>query len=417
MNNYLIAIFIIYILITGFGYWLEYLNIKYLKKNGDIIPAEFEGHIDQPLLSRTRDYTVENSRFGIISSVFSDLILLLFIFGGILDIYNSWVSSLHLPFIVSGLIFFLLLTYIQTFLEMPFGLYRTFRIEKKYGFNTMTIKLWITDTIKSLVISTIILSLLIACGLLIIKKSPDLWWFWVWCFFFSFSMFIMYLSPYVIEPLFNKFKPVDDEELVGGIINLMSRAGIKVSRVFRMDASKRTKHTNAYFSGIGRTKRIVLFDTLLKMLDHAEILSVLAHEAGHWKKRHILKSIIATEIIAFIVFYIAFHLLRGNFLAELFRIKESTLFAKLIVLGFLGSIASFPLSPLFNYLSRRHEREADDFSCSLIGDGGPMISSLVKLSRDNLSNLHPHPFYAAFHYSHPPVIERIKRLKKRSRTV
>ncbi|MEE9523723.1 MAG: M48 family metallopeptidase [Thermodesulfovibrionales bacterium] len=411
MDIYLIIIFFIYILIALFNYWLDHLNISHLKKFGSTIPPEFEDHIDQSLLDKMKDYTVENTRFGIISSIINNIILIIFIFGGILNAYNSWVASMGLSFILSGLVFFLLMTYAETVIGIPFSIYRTFKIEKKYGFNTMTPKLWITDTIKSLLLSTIMLSLLIAGGLWIFRKSPDLWWFWIWCFFFAFSLFLMYISPYVLEPLFNKFVPVGDEELEGDINILMQKVGIKVSRVFKMDASKRSTHTNAYFSGIGKVKRIVLFDTLIQQLSKSEILSVLAHEAGHWKKKHILKFIIVTEIIALIAFYVSFHLLQSDLLIDLFNINDSTLFTKIILLGFLGSIVLFPFTPIIHSLSRKHERQADDYSFDLTGDNESMITSLVKLSKDNLSNLNPHPLYASFHYSHPPVLERIRRLK------
>jgi len=276
----------------------------------------------------------------------------------------------------------------------------------------MTFKLWITDTIKSLVISTILMGLLIAAGLFIIQKSPDLWWLWVWCFFLAFGIFMMYISPYVIEPLFHKFTPVGDEKLEDGIRSLMEKVGIKVSRVFKIDASKRTKHTNAYFTGIGKVKRIVLYDTLIEKMNYDEIMSVLAHEAGHWKKKHILKSIIVTETIALIAIYVAYHVIQSDFLMTLFNIKESSLFAKLIILGFIGSIVSFPFGPVFHYFSRRHENEADKYSFDLTGNPDSMISALVKLSKDNLSNLHPHPLYALFHYSHPPVLERIRKIRQ-----
>jgi len=412
MNGYLIIIFIAYLFMVSFGYWLDYLNISHLKKHGSLIPPEFEGQIDEGLLSKTRDYIVENTQFGFIASIFNNIILLLFLFGGILNIYNSWIAEINLSFILSGLAFFLLLLYAETVLSIPFSLYSTFKIEKKYGFNTMTFRLWISDSIKSLVISTILMSLVISAGLYLIQKSPDLWWFWVWCFFLFFGIFMMYISPYVIEPLFHKFTPVEDETLEKGIRNLMQKVGIKVSRVFKMDASKRTKHTNAYFTGIGRVKRIVLYDTLIDKMDNNEILSVLAHEAGHWKKKHLLKHLIVTECIALIVMYISFRILQNDFLLNLFNIEGGTFFAKVIILGFLGSIAAFPFGPVFNYFSRRHENEADRFSYKLTGNTDGMISALVKLSKDNLSNLHPHPLYALFHYSHPPVLERIRRIKE-----
>ncbi len=411
MHIYLVTVVIAYLIITGFGYWLDFLNLSHLKRYGSVIPPEFEGEIDQALLSKTRDYNVEQTRFGFISSVFNNIVSLLFIFV-LLNIYNSWVISLNYSFILSGLIFFLLISYAETAISMPFSLYSTFKIENRYGFNTMTWRLWVTDMVKSLLISTILMGLLISIGLLLIHKSPDLWWLWVWSFFLFFGIFMMYISPYVIEPLFHKFTPIEDEELESGIRALMEKAGIKVSRVFRMDASKRTKHTNAYFTGIGKVKRIVLYDTLIEKMDRAEVISVLAHEAGHWKKKHILKHIAATEVIALITIYISYKLIQGNFLIDLFNISESSFYAKLVVLGFIGSVVSFPFGPVFHYFSRRHEKEADRYSYELTGDADSMISALVKLSKDNLSNLHPHPLYALFHYSHPPVLKRIRSIRE-----
>ncbi len=224
----------------------------------------------------------------------------------------------------------------------------------------------------------------------------------------------MSILRYVIEPLFNKFTPIDNKALEDGINNLMQKVGIKVSSVFKIDASKRTKHTNAYFTGIGKVKRIVLYDTLIEKMNEDETLSVLAHEIGHWKKKHILKYIIVTEAIALVASYIGFKILQSDFLINLFNIKDSSFFAKAILLGFLGAIAAFPLIPLFNYLSRRYEIEADRFACELTGEKEGMINALVKLSKDNLSNLHPHPLYAAFYYSHPPVLKRIRLIKSTS---
>jgi STE24 endopeptidase len=259
------------------------------------------------------------------------------------------------------------------------------------------------------------MALLISVALLLIQKSPDLWWLWVWCFFLVFGVFMMYISPYVIEPLFHKFSPIEDKDLEKGVRDLMEKVGLKVSRVFKVDASKRTKHTNAYFTGIGKVKRIVLYDTLLETMDRDEILSVLAHEGGHWKKKHLLKHLVASEAIALAVLIIAYQLLQSEFLIELFHIENSSFFAKVVLLGFIGSIISFPFSPLSHFFSRKHENEADRFSYELTGNSESMISALVKLSKDNLSNLHPHPLYALFHYSHPPVLERIRRIREFSK--
>jgi STE24 endopeptidase len=193
----------------------------------------------------------------------------------------------------------------------------------------------------------------------------------------------------------------------------MQKAGIKVSRVFKMDASKRSKHTNAYFTGIGKVKRIILYDTLLGKMDQNEILAVLSHEAGHWKKRHVLKLIIISEIASFIGIYISFRILQTDLLTNLFQIEPDTFFARVVILSFIGSIISFPLIPLSNYVSRRFERQADRFACELIEEKESISRALIKLSKDNLSNLYPHPLYAAFYYSHPPVIQRIESILKK----
>jgi STE24 endopeptidase len=376
------------------------------------IPPEFEGKIDENLLKKTQEYEEEKTRFSFISSIFGNVITIIFIFGGLLNIYNSWIASLNWPFILTGILFLLILSYASTFLSIPVSLYSTFKIENKYGFNTTTPKLWLTDFLKSILVSTILMGIVALVGLWLIQSSPNYWWIWVWGFFLIFSLFMMYISPYVIEPLFNKFTPIEEEGIEDKIKKLMQKVNLKVSRVFKMDASKRSRHTNAYFTGIGRVKRIILYDTLLEKMNHDEILSVLAHEAGHWKKKHVLKMIIVLELISLVGIYISFRILQTDLLAALFQIKQGTFFAKVVILGFIGGIISLPFIPLSNYVSRRFEREADRFACELTGNSESMASALIKLSKDNLSNLHPHPFYAAFYYSHPPIVQRIKDIKK-----
>ncbi|MFZ3138434.1 MAG: M48 family metallopeptidase [Thermodesulfovibrionales bacterium] len=382
-----------------------------MKRCGLSIPPEFEGMIDEPLLKKVQEYETEKTRYSFVSSIFSNIVTIVFIFGGLLDVYNSWVSSINRPFVLSGILFFLLLSYATSVISIPFSLFVTFKIENKFGFNVMTPKLWLTDFLKSIALSTVLTGIVLSIGLWLIQSSPDYWWIWVWGFFLIFSLFMMYISPYVIEPLFNKFTPIEEPDLEDRIKNLMQKADIRVSRVFKMDASKRSKHTNAYFSGIGKVKRIILYDTLLEKMNHDEILAVLAHEAGHWKKKHILKMIIAAEIVSFIGIYISFRILQTDFLADLFQIQKATFYAKLVLLGFIGGILSFPFTPLGSYVSRRFERQADKFACDLTENREAMASALIKLSRDNLSNLHPHPLYAAFYYSHPPIIERIRNIK------
>jgi len=413
MKTYLFIIFFSYLFVVLFGYWLKGLNLKHLKKYGATVPPEFEGHIDEELLRKTRDYTVENSKFSLVESVFDSIVLLVFLFGGLLNVYNSWIMSMGWHFIILGLVFFLLLIYAENVISIPFSLYNAFKIENKYGFNTLTPKLWVADFFKSILISTILMGILISVGLWLVSASPDYWWLWVWGFFLVFSIFVMYISPYVIEPLFNKFTPIDDKALEDKIKNLAQKVGIKVSRIFKMDASKRSKHTNAYFTGIGRVKRIILYDTLLEKMNNDEIIAVLAHEMGHWKKKHVLKLIVFSEVLALAALYISFKILQTDFLLEVFSIESDSFFAQVVILAFIGSIVAFPLGPLFSYVSRRYEREADGFACELTGNPESLASSLIKLSKDNLSNLHPHPLYAAIYYSHPPVVQRIREIRQR----
>lgn len=410
-KNYLVLIFILYILKEAFEYFLQYLNFKYLKKFGLLVPPEFEGIVEEELLKKTYEYVKDKMRFNFISSIFSNFVTIIFIFGGLLNIYNSWISSWGLSFILTGLFFFLPLSYASTILSIPFNLYSTFKIENKYGFNTMTPKLWISDFLKTIVLSTLIILITVTSALWIIQKSPYYWWIWVWLFFFIFSIIMIYISPYLIEPLFNKVSPIDDKGFEEKIKHLLQKVNINVSRIFKIDASKRSRHTNAYFFGIGRVKRIILYDTLLEKMDHDEIIAILAHEAGHWKKKHILKSIIVIEIISLIGIYISFRLIQSDILTKIFYINEETFFAKIIILGFIGGIISFPFIPIANYISRHFEKEADRFTCKLINNKEILVRALIKLSKDNLSNLYPHPLYATFYYSHPPVLQRISMIK------
>lgn len=409
-----IILLLAFMAVIGAGYWLKYLNLSHLKVHGHTVPPEFVGAVDPATLAKISDYTVENSRFGLIESLIDNAVLIAFLFLGLLGIYDEWIASLTGSFLGNGVLFFLVLTVAQTIMGIPFSLYRNFRIENKYGFNTMTVKLWLTDLVKGLAIGAVISTLMVLGALWLVSASPDLWWLWVWLFFLVVGIFMMYISPTLIEPLFFKFEPLKVEGLEERIRTLMEKAGLKVSRVFQVDASRRSRHSNAYFTGIGKVKRIVLFDTLLEQMTQDEILAVLAHEVGHWKKKHVLKRIIMTEAMAFCGIVAAYWLLQGSWLPNIIGLADASFYAKAVILGFLLSIVTFPLTPLFSYLSRRDERESDRFAADLTGGTEAMASALVKLSKENLSNLHPHPLYAAFYYSHPPVVERIRQLKQQS---
>ena len=401
----------IYLLFFGFSIWLKWLNIKYLKEQGQQVPPEFGRAIDIDTLKKTTAYTAETSRLTVISSTLNNILVIAFVFGGIITIYDVWIASLTQSFVLRGVLFVMGLLYAEIIFSIPFSLYKNFSIENRYGFNTLTSKLWLSDLVKSTVISTLLLSIMVAAALYLVQYTPQWWWLWVWLVFLLFSIFLMYISPYIIEPLFFKFEPVQTEGLVEEIRSLMEKAGLKVGSVFQVDASKRSRHSNAYFSGIGRVKRIVLFDTLLESMTQSEVMAVLAHEVGHWKKKHVLKRIIVTETVALGAIFLAYKLLSWRGLPSMVGLQEGSFYVRVVILGFLGSLLMFPLTPALSLLSRKHEWQADRFACELTGRPLELANALIKLSKENLANLHPHPLYAAFYYSHPPVVQRVAKLQ------
>jgi STE24 endopeptidase len=407
----------VYLLVLACRLWLRHLNLQHLKEHGHEVPAGFEGIVNRELLARTSAYTLATSRVGLIESLFSSLLLLLFLFGGLLEWYDDLILGVTTSFIGQGCLFVLGLLLAQTLLDIPFSLYRTFVIEERFQFNASTPKLWITDLLKSLAIGVILLSLLTAGSLALVQASPNLWWLWVWGLFALITLLLMYLSPVLIEPLFFKFQPLQDQALAERVKDVMKQAGLQVERVQQVDASRRSKHSNAYFTGIGRVKRIVLFDTLLEQMSDDEILGVLAHEAGHWKLGHIWKRLLSMELVSLVVCWSFWLVLSWDGLSGWFGLVELSFLGKVLLVGFLASLVSFPLTPISSLRSRRHEWQADQFARNLTGEPEPLASALVKLCKENLSNLHPHPFYAWFYYSHPPVVERIARLTGTERSL
>lgn len=400
----------LFLLILVARLWLRRLNLYYLERHGHRVPDGFQGVIDGPLLARTSDYTLANSRLGLAETLWGSLLLTLFIFAGPLTWYDRWISGLSGSFIVQGVLFALGLMLLQTLLDIPFSLYRTFVLEERFQFNTSTPRLWLTDLLKSLGIGSLLLALLVAGALALVKASPNSWWLWVWAFFAVITLLLMYLSPVLIEPLFFKFQPLQNQQLAERVKAVMAEAGLQVEKVQQVDASRRSKHSNAYFTGIGRVKRIVLFDTLLEQMDEEEILGVLAHEAGHWKLGHIWKRLLTMELVSLAICWLGWQLLAWGGVPGLFGLDSLSFVGQVLLLGFLASLVGFPLTPISSALSRRHEWQADRFAVALTGQAEPLARALIKLCRENLSNLHPHPLYAWFYYSHPPVVARVGRL-------
>lgn len=395
-----------YLLILVFGYVLQYLNLKHNWKNRHKIPPGFEDELSPDLQEKTAAYNLAGEKTSLVESMVEEGLFLIFFFSALFPLYDRWMLSLNNSFILNGVFFFLGLVVLQTLLKIPFSYHHTFVLEEKFGFNRSTFKLWLSDLGKTAIISAVLMALLTA-GAFWLVQATTLWWLWVWGFLTLVGLFLMIISPYLIEPLFFKFKPVEDEDLAEGVEAIVARAGLQVSRVLQVDASRRSGHSNAYFTGIGKVKRIVLFDTLIAQMKRAEILAVLAHEIGHWKKRHIFKRLLMTAGGSLIGIGLAFVLLQSGFLPSLLGLENLSFPAQLVVLSVLGKIVLFPLTPLSAWLSRRHEREADLFAVALTDSPLDLASALIKLARENLSGLFPHPLYAWFYFSHPPLVERV----------
>ena len=306
---------------------------------------------------------------------------------------------------------------------VPFDLASSFGVEKQFGFSTITMKTWLLDQVKSLLISITLSGALIGALLWLIEWLGPWWWLPAWFFFSLFQLLMMYIAPVLILPLFNKFEPLQDEELGDKILELARRAAFPLSGVYQIDASLRSTHSNAYFTGIGKTRRIALFDTLIAQHTHEELLAVLAHEIGHWKKRHVLKMLVASVLISVVAMALVAALLNIPWLYESVGVYD--LYVQTGVVGPVAAVGLFmvglllsPLglifSPIANWFSRRNEYEADAYALSLYKHPKALEDGLVKLSEKNLSNLFPHPLVVVFRYSHPPLFARVAAIRVNS---
>ncbi|HOU50313.1 MAG: M48 family metallopeptidase [Smithella sp.] len=411
MEKSLLIIFLI--LFLGRIFWrffLQQINIRHLREQGKVIPPVFYGVIDEATLAKMVDYTYDNSRLETKEDLTEDILELAIVFL-LLPVLVGIIAGLQYHIIWQALIFFGILALIGGVVGMPFDIYHTFVLEKKYGFSTITWKLWLTDLLKSVMISAVLMGILLSAFMAFILYLPKSWWFWAWIFFTVFEILLLWLFPVVIAPLFNKYEPIKDEVLKEKITALLAKVGLKAKGIFQVDEGKRSKHTNAYFTGIGKTKRIVLFDTLLASHSQEEILAVLAHEIGHWKKKHIMKQLIFMIAASFVGFYLVYLLVNWPPLYGAFGLQQTPVYAGLLMVSIYFSCIGFFFSPLGALISRRYEREADKMATELVGTSEPMINALKRLAKDNLSNLHPHPWYVWFYYSHPPLLERIEYLK------
>ena len=390
---------------------LDFLNYSYRLKNKSYIPDELIGFVDKEKLEKINLYSNDKLKFALIEYFFDNIFLLSVLFLGLIPLYYNFLLKFTDNLYIICLLFFGGYFLISFIIGIPFSLFFNFKIEKKYEFNKMTLKIWILDSIKEIAISFILGSILLLPLTFFLYTFSSFWYILIWAFILIFSLFIQVIYPTVIAPLFNKFEPLKNEELKVKIENLLKECGFESSGLFEMDASKRSTHGNAYFTGFGKTKRIVLFDTLLKNHTDDEILSILAHELGHFKHKHILKGMFFSAIFSLIGLFVANVFIDSKMLYETFGFNENIKIIGLFLLSILFSPVSFFFTPFGAFFSRKNEFQADKCAKDKIGTPEPLISGLKKLNVDNLSNIYPHPIYAWFYYSHPPLLDRIKALK------
>ncbi|MBT7628553.1 MAG: M48 family metallopeptidase [Desulfobacula sp.] len=390
------------------GMIADFLNLKNLTQP---LPIEFKDHYNQKKYNDSQNYLKANTKFGFITSSVDLVIILVFWFSGGFQIIDSFVRSSNSGSIVSGLFFAGILLLLKLLISLPFTLYSTFVIEEKFGFNKTTPKLFFIDLIKSIILSITLGGILLSLILWFLEFGGQFAWVMCWAASTIFLLIVQYIVPTWIMPLFNKFTPLENGPLKEAIIKYAKSIDFSLSNIFVMDGSKRSSKSNAFFAGFGKNKRIVLFDTLIKKHSIEELISVLAHEMGHFKKKHIIKRMVLSIFQMGFVFYLISIFISHEGLFHAFFMKEVSIYAGLIFFGMLYSPIDLFISILFQVSSRKDEYEADLFAAKTIKDKQPFINALKKLSAHNLSNLTPHPFYVFLNYSHPPVLLRINSLK------
>lgn len=409
MNGYLL--FILGIILVG--YLLEtvvaLLNLRSLHPE---LPAEFVGTYDSEQYARSQEYTRVTTRFSLVQNTIGILLTVIFILAGGFNLVDGAARSFGFSSIPTGLLFTGLLALLSTAVNLPFSVYSTFVIEQRFGFNTTTIKTFILDGLKAALLSVALGGPLLAAILWFFETCGSIAWLYCWIAAVVFILVVQFLAPVLIMPLFNKFTPLEEGELKEAITRYATAQQFAMQGIYTMDGSKRSTRVNAFFTGFGRFRRIVFFDTLMEKLATAEIVAVLAHEMGHYKLKHIFSMMALSILQMGIMFFILSRFLGNQGLFEAFGMTHVSVYASLIFFGFLYSPISTLISIGFNAFSRRNEYQADRYAATTGGDGAALISGLKKLSVSNLSNLTPHPLNVFLNYSHPPVLARIQALRQ-----
>lgn len=406
-----IAIIILAIIAADFvlGLVSEMMNIKHLKKD---LPEEFSDVFDDEKYAKSQQYTKTRTRFGWITGTWGLLVLLVFWFSGGFEWLDQIIRAYGYGEVVNGVIFFSVIMLAVTILNLPFSMYSTFVIEERFGFNKTTPKVFVTDMVKSLLLGAVIGLPLLAGIIYTFIALGSMAWLYGWIGVTLFSFALQYIAPTWIMPIFNKFTPLEEGELRDKIVAYSKKVNFPLKQLFVIDGSKRSAKANAFFTGFGKNKRIALYDTLIENHTSDELVAVVAHEVGHYKKKHIIKGTLLSTIYTGIMFFLLGIILEYKPLYEAFFVTEPSVYLGLIFFGLLYKPVDFILSVFTGMLSRKHEFEADAWAAETTGKSEDMIHALKKLSADNLSNLTPHPFYVFLNYSHPPVLQRIQELKK-----
>ena len=397
----LVAIFSDFIL----QFLADCLNLKELRAE---VPEAFHGIYDKERYEKSQEYLRANTHFGWIESVFDITVLLIFWLGKGFPFLDQWTRSLDYGSIVTGLIYIGILLFIKSLLSLPFSIYSTFVIEERFGFNKTTWRTFFLDIVKGLML-TILLGGPLLAGILIFFEyaGANAWWY-CWIAVTLFMLTIQFIAPLWIMPLFNKFNPLKDGELKNSIMAYAHSINFPLKNIFVMDGSRRSSKSNAFFTGFGKNKRIALFDTIINQLTANELVAVLAHEMGHYKKKHILQSMIVGILQSGLMLFLLSFFVSYQELFDAFYMDKISVYTGLIFFGMLYSPIDFFIGIFRHMHSRKNEYEADMFAAKTTGNPVSMADALKKLSVNNLSNLMPHPFYVFLNYSHPPVLSRLK---------
>ena len=397
-------------------FYLASRQIRHVAQNRNAVPPAFADTISLVSHQKAADYTVAKARFGLLEMAFSAAVLLGWTLLGGIDALNQAISATTLAkygSLVPQLALLAVFGAISGLLDLPFTLYSTFGIEERFGFNKMTFKLWLGDLLKGTLVGAVVGLPIVALILWLMGSAGQWWWLWAWGTWMVFNLAVLVLYPTVIAPLFNKFKPLDDEALKARVTALMQRCGFAAKGLFVMDGSKRSAHANAYFTGFGAAKRVVFYDTLLKQLSPPEVDAVLAHELGHFKHKHIIKRIVSMFAMSLIGFALLGWLSSQIWFYTGLGVRPNMAGANdalaLLLFMLVVPLFSFFISPVFAQFSRKHEFEADAYAMSQT-DGKDLANALLKLYQDNASTLTPDPMFVKFYYSHPPASERLARM-------